>query len=76
VDFVKIDVEKFECKALSAAGKFIAKYRPKAIFIEVVPQNLACMQSWMGKFDYDMNRYFGYYNYLYISKTPVNISLS
>jgi FkbM family methyltransferase len=67
VDFLKIDVEKFECKVLSAAGEFLARYRPKAIFVEVVNENVLCVKQWMKKYRYTMARYFGYFNYLFVA---------
>ena len=64
IDFVKIDVEGFECNVLKGAEKTLRKFKP-IIFIESFPQNHIEVNSILTSFGYDMVKQFDDINYLY-----------
>lgn len=51
VDFVKIDVETFECRVFNGAPEFLTKYRPRLIHTEVMSNIQGCAPSeYLNKF--------------------------
>jgi FkbM family methyltransferase len=60
VDFIKIDVEGMEMRALAGLGETIARWRP-AMFIEVDNANSDAFQAWVEDNDYVSARTFRRY---------------
>jgi len=64
VDFVKIDVEGFECKVLAGGSSFFQKYKP-VVFIESWEWNAAKTDSILRSYGYRRIRQVDEINYLY-----------
>lgn len=64
IDFVKIDVEGFECNVLKGAEKTLRKFKP-LIFIESFSQNYIETDKILTSFGYEMIKKFDDDNYLY-----------
>lgn len=72
IDFVKIDVEGFECNVLKGAVNFFAANRP-LVFIEVTEDNLPFVKNYFMDIDYRLEKTFGSGNYLFVPKNQSGI---
>jgi FkbM family methyltransferase len=80
VDFVKIDVEGFECNVIQGALEFLRKYHPRHIFIEIFPRShRVWINSVLASFGYRLNQSYNGVNFLYRleieNMAPSNLSL-
>ncbi len=64
IDFIKIDVEKFEIELLKGAEKTLTKHSP-AIFIEIFEENFPEADRLLNHYGYYIDRRFALHNYLY-----------
>jgi len=64
VDFVKIDVEGFECRVLRGGRKFFQKFKP-IVFIESFPDKFNETDSILKDYGYEHKRQFDEINHLY-----------
>lgn len=64
IDFIKIDVEKYEVELLKGAEKTLSSHSPQ-IFIEIFKDNFTKANKLLNEYGYYIDREFSLCNYLY-----------